>query len=262
MGADVLTPETIAAGLNTRLLGQRALCYRSLPSTMEIARQVAREGAPEGTLVLTEGQTAGKGRQGRGWVSPPGNIALTIVLRPTLAELPSLNMVASLAVLRAVARTTGLKPSIKWPNDILLGGRKLCGILVDSEVMGEEVSFSLLGIGLNVNLDPAHYPEISHIATSLSQELGGEVPRLPVLQALLQEAEGLYLRLLRGESLLEEWRRHLGTLGQRVAILQRGVVLHEGTAQDVAKDGSLLLRLPDGGLLPVVAGEVSLRPVS
>jgi len=259
MGADALTAHSIAAGLGTRCLGRRVLVYSSLPSTMDRARQAAREGAPEGTIVIAEEQTAGRGRQGRAWLAPPGNIALSLLLRPTLEQLPSLNMVASLAVVRAVARTTGIQACIKWPNDVMVGSRKLCGILVDSELAGDTVNFAVVGLGLNVNLNPGDYPEIAATATSLSRELGGVVPRLPVVQALLEEMEALYLRLRQGESLLAEWRYHLATLGQRVVIIQ-GQQRQEGFAEEVAADGSLLLRLPDGSLLPVVAGEVSLRP--
>lgn len=260
MGPEALSPADITSGLRTRFLGHNILYHPVVTSTMDVARQAAREGAAEGTVVIADEQTAGKGRQGRSWVSAPGNIALTIILKPTLAELPSLNMVASLAVVRAIARTTGLSATIKWPNDVLIGGRKLCGMLVDSEVVGDEVSFSLVGIGLNVNLDPAQYPEIAGIATSLSAEVGREVPRLPVLRTLLQKADALYLRLRQGESLLGEWRRHMAMLGQRVAIIESGAVVYEGIAEDVADDGSLLLRLPDGRLVQVLAGQVSLRP--
>lgn len=259
-----LIPEAITRGLGTCLIGTRVLWHQAVTSTMDVARQAAREGAPEGTVVIAEEQTAGKGRQGRSWVTAPGNLVLTIILKPPLAELPALNMVASLAVVQATARTTGLVATIKWPNDVLIGGRKLCGMLVDSEVVGGQVSFSLVGIGLNVALDPARYPEIAGIATSLSQEAGRPVSRLSVLRALLQEADALYLRLRAGAHgrapLQGEWRRHMAMLGQRVAILQEGATVYEGVAEDVADDGSLLLRLPDGRLVPVLAGQVSLRP--
>ncbi len=260
---ETLTPEAIAPGLGTRVIGRWVLCYQTITSTMDMARQAAREGAPEGTVVVAEEQTAGKGRQGRSWVSAPGNLTFTIVLKPALAELPSLNMVASLAVVQAVARVIGLRASIKWPNDVLIGSRKLCGILVDSEVTGREVGFSLVGIGLNVALDPTQHPEIADIATSLSHEAGHPVSRLAVLRALLQEADALYLRVREarvGAPLLGEWRRHMAMLGQRVAIMESGAVVRDGIAEDVAEDGSLLLRLPDGRLITVLAGQVSLRP--
>jgi BirA family biotin operon repressor/biotin-[acetyl-CoA-carboxylase] ligase len=225
---------------------------------MDVAREEAQKGAAEGTVVIADEQTAARGRLARVWLSPRGNIALSVILHPRLSDLPSMIMLASLAVVNSVEAATGLKSQIKWPNDVLVNGRKLCGILIESDLRGSTVSHVVIGIGINVNLRPADFPEILPIATSLSQELGSEVSRLNVLRCLLVEIERLYLALSSGESLYPEWRDRLVTLGRRVHV-KTGEVVYEGVAESVASDGSLWLRGPDGSLTRIVAGDVTLR---
>lgn len=248
-----------AGRLHTRFLG-RWLIYRSLVgSTQDLAQAAAVAGAPEGTVVLANGQAAGRGRLGRSWVSPPGrNLYLSAVLRPPVVYLRALGVISPLAVARAVEETTGLTPTIKWPNDILLGGLKLAGILIDSQVEGDKPSYAVVGIGLNVNLEARAYPEIATLATSLRQALGREVPREVVLAALLNWLEELYLALQRGEAVHEEWRRRLETLGRQVRV-RFGAEVEEGLAEDVDSDASLILRRPDGSRVVIAAGEVTLR---
>lgn len=239
-------------------MGQRVLYYPSLASTMEIARQEAQRGASEGTVVIAGEQTAGRARLQRSWLTPKGNVALSVVLHPQLSHLPSLIMLASLAVVHCIRNVTGLKPSIKWPNDILINGKKTCGILVESDIRANVVHCAIIGIGININLRPADFPEIQNIATSLAQESGREVSRLTVIRSLLVEIERLYQALVAGESLYEEWRDNLVTLGQEVSV-RSGETTYEGVAESVARDGSLLLRDKDGCLTTIVAGDVTLR---
>jgi BirA family biotin operon repressor/biotin-[acetyl-CoA-carboxylase] ligase len=224
---------------------------------MEVARREAQQGAAEGTVVIAGEQTAGRGRLKRAWISPEGSIALSIILRPGLAYLPSLIMVASLAVVHAIEKVTGLKPLVKWPNDILVDGRKVAGILIESRVRGKIVDFSIIGIGINANLRLADFPALSPFATSLSDELGREVSPLSMIRRLLVEIEGLYQDLLAGESLYEEWRDSLVTLGKKVRVTS-GETIDEGIAESVTRGGSLLLRHSDGSLTEVVAGEATL----
>lgn len=258
MAEDSLSAAAVTEGLKTRFVGQRVLYYPSLTSTMEVARQEALQGAAEGTVILAEEQTAGKGRIKRTWLSPGGNIALSVILYPSLAHLPSMIMLASLAVAHAIETATGLKPQIKWPNDILIQGRKVCGILLESDVQGSAVNYISIGIGINVTLSPADFPEIQDIATSLSAELGRDVSRLAVLRCLLVEIEKLYLTLSAGGSIYEEWRASLVTLGKKVRATT-GDAVYEGVAESVDRDGSLLLRGSDGGLTRIIAGDVTLR---
>jgi len=254
-----ISPDSLRQRLRTKFVGQNILYYPVTSSTMDVARQAAMEGAAEGTIVIADQQTAGRGRLGRKWLSPPkSSILLSIILYPKLDELPRLNMVACLAVARSIERVTALKPSIKWPNDVLIGGRKVSGILMESDVQGERVNYAIVGLALNVNLDPSSIPEISETATSLKEMLGREVSRPEVLESLLAEFEELYRAMRRGEPIDEEWRRRLETLGKEVTV-RCGQDVREGYAESVDQDGNLLLRLPDGSLVTIAAGDVTLK---
>jgi len=211
-----------------------------------------------GTIIIAGKQTAGRGRRQRTWLSPEGSLALSIILYPSVVYLPSLIMLASLAVVHSIEAVTDLKPQIKWPNDVLINGRKVCGILIENEVRGNTVGYAIIGIGINVNLRLSDFPEILPTATSLSDELGRDVPVLDVVQQLLIEVERLYLTLLAGGSIYEEWRDRLVTLGKRVHI-KSGDTVCKGIAESVARDGSLLLRHSDGRLTRIVAGDATLR---
>jgi BirA family biotin operon repressor/biotin-[acetyl-CoA-carboxylase] ligase len=253
-----LSPTDISRNLKTDFIGKKVIAYPSLPSTNDIARREARNEAREGTVVLAEEQTAGRGRLKRAWLSPKGSIALSIILHPTPAQLPFLIMVASLAVAHCIERVSGLKTQIKWPNDVLVNGKKVCGILIESDVRGSAVDYAVIGIGINVNLLPADFPEIATTATSLSQELGRALSRREMIRCLLVEVENLYRALSEGDSVFREWRDRLVTLGKEVEV-SSGKTSYKGTAESVASDGSLFLRQPDGSLIKIVAGDVSLR---
>jgi BirA family biotin operon repressor/biotin-[acetyl-CoA-carboxylase] ligase len=255
---DSLSAAAITDGLATRFIGQEVIFYPALPSTNDAARQKAREGAKEGTVVIAGEQTAGRGRIKRRWLSPPGSVALSVVLYPPLDYLPSLIMVASLAVAESIEEVTGLRTQLKWPNDVLINDKKVCGILVESEVRGKRVDYAVIGIGLNVNVRMAELADIALLATSLSDELGREVSRRDIVQSLLAHAERLYLSLEKGDEVFKQWRDRLVTLGREVRV-SSGEAVHEGVAESVAADGSLLLRRPDGSLLKIVAGDVTLR---
>jgi len=253
-----LSPASITSNLGTNFIGQRVLYYPSLTSTMEVAKQEAQLGAVDGTVVIAGEQTAGRGRIKRVWLSPKGSIALSIILYPSVVNLPSLIMLASLAVVHSIEAVTGLRSQVKWPNDVLINGRKVCGILIESSVRGNIVDYAIIGIGVNVNLRLSDFPEIQSIATSLSAELGGDVSRLRVIRRLLVEVERLYLALQAGGPIYEEWRDSLVTLGRRVRV-KSGTTVYEGVAESVARDGSLLLRHSNGKLSKIVAGDATLR---
>jgi len=253
-----LTPADISRNLKTDFIGKKVIAFPSLSSTNDIAKRQAKKGAREGTVVLAEEQTAGRGRLKRAWLSPQGSIALSIILHPTPAQLPSLIMVASLAVVHCIEKVSGLEAQIKWPNDVLINDKKVCGILIESDVRGSAVDYAVIGIGINVNLKPADFPEIAATATSLSQELGKELSRREVIRCLLVEAEKLHLTLPEGDTVFREWRDRLVTLGKEVELIS-GKTSYQGVAESVASDGSLFLRQPDGSLIKIVAGDVSLR---
>ncbi len=252
-----LSPASITNNLDTHFIGQRVIYYPRLTSTMDVAKREAQQGAVEGTIVIADEQTAGKGRLKRTWLSPKASIALSIILYPSVVYLPSLIMLASLAVAHSIEAVTGLKSQVKWPNDVLINGRKVCGILIESGVRGNIVDYAIIGIGVNVNLKLSGFPEILPTATSLSDELGRDVSRLSLIRQLLVEIERLYLTLQTGGSIFEEWRDRLVMLGKRIR-LKSGKTIYEGIAESVASDGSLLLRQSDGSLTKIVAGDATL----
>ncbi len=256
-----LSAESIRAALNTQIIGRGVHFYASTGSTNEVLKLLAARGAPEGTVVVTDEQTAGKGRLGRRWLAPAGSsLLLSILFRPPLAphQLARLTMVCGLGVLEGVQATTGLTLQLKWPNDVLVGERKVAGILAESSLAGDQVEFAIVGIGLNVNFDPASIEGIPKTATSLSSALGRHVPRLPLLAGILSTIDARYLRLLAGESPHDEWAAHLSTLGQAVHVVTPDGI-ETGVAEGVDADGALRLRRDDGSLTHIAAGDVSLR---
>ncbi|MDP2743665.1 MAG: biotin--[acetyl-CoA-carboxylase] ligase [Dehalococcoidia bacterium] len=247
--------------LSTKLMGQHMLCYPSLPSTMDKAREEAEKGVPEGTVIAVDEQTAGRGRLERTWFSPRGSLSFSVVLRPPSEEhLPQLVMLASLAVVNAIESVTRLRPQIKWPNDVLINGKKVCGILIENIFRGKTLDFSLVGIGLNVNFSPAAMPEIASTATSLSAETGQEVNMLELLSQLLLEMESLYLVVKAGRKVYGPWLKRVETVGKEVSVkFSEGGAVEKGVVEAIDNEGGLILVCPDGRRIRVVAGDVTLQ---
>lgn len=243
--------------LNTKFIGHQLYYYPKLTSTMDIAKRKAQEGADEGTVVIAGEQTSGKGRLGRAWLSPQGNLAMSIILKPPLDKLHQLIMVASLAVVRTIKRVSGIEAEIKWPNDVLIKGKKVCGILIENEVQRDEVLFAVIGIGININLDPLATPEISSIATSLASESGEEIEKDKVITALFAEFEQLYLESQSGVPIYQEWKYYMGTIGKWVQV-KAGESVERGQAEAVTKRGNLILRRADGSIAEIVVGDVTM----
>jgi BirA family biotin operon repressor/biotin-[acetyl-CoA-carboxylase] ligase len=250
-------------GLETEFVGQNLVYRKQTGSTNDEARLLARAGAPEGTLVVADYQSSGRGRLERRWEAPAGSsLLLSLIFRPHLVahQVQRLTMICGLAVTDAIKAETGLQVGLKWPNDLVIGGAKLGGILTEIELEGREVEYAVVGIGLNVNLDPEQLPENLLVApTSLSQVLGREVPRLPLLRRLLESIEERYTALRVGRFPQTEWTTRLVTLGQRVTVSATGACV-EGVAEGVDDDGALLVRRADGRLATVLAGDVTTRP--
>lgn len=226
--------------------------HMALDSTMGVARALAREGAEEGTLVVAETQTGGRGRLQRNWSSPPGGIYMTLVLRPRVApfQAPRVNLMAAVAVSDSLRRLFGIEAGVKWPNDVLVGGRKVCGILAEMEAECDVVHYVNVGIGLNAN---APVPEVLPPAVSLVELLGAPVDRPRLARDIV---EGVLARLphLLDARLLDEWRSRTVTLGREVSIAV-GDETVRGTAVDVDESGALIVRQPDGQIRTVVAGD-------
>ena len=244
--------------LRTETFARNLVFEPSVGSTMDLARDAAHHGAPEGTLALADEQTAGRGRLGRSWVAPPAtNLLSTLILRPPQSMLRQIAMAAPLAVVDALRDTCGLSSDIKWPNDVQIGGKKLAGVLIETEIE-ENRATALVGTGINVNVDTRKIEEIADIATSLAAELGRQIEREPLLASYLLNFERLYTEALAGVSPRGRWREALVTLGRRVTATQSGGIT-EGVAEDVDDGGSLLVRTDDGRLIAVEAGDVTLR---
>ena len=240
-------------------MGRKTLYHPITTSTMDVAKRAIADGAREGTIVLADHQTAGRGRLGRKWLSSPeDSVLVSVILYPEMEELRVLNMVAALAVAQTVERLTDLAPVIKWPNDVLIEGKKVSGALIESDIQGDAANSAVVGIGMNVNLDPTSIPDIAETATSLRQMTEHDFSRRDVLAVLLREFEELCLALRHGEPVHREWERRLETLGRDISV-RRGEDVWEGRAESVDRDGNLLLRRPDGSLTTIVAGEVTLR---
>ena len=256
-----LQPEQVAAALRTRAIGREFHYLRVTDSTMVDARRLAEEGCAHGAVAVADEQTAGRGTKGRSWVSQAGrNLLLTLIVRPSAEQMKRLSMVTPAAVAEAVERTTGLLPRIKWPNDLELEGRKFAGILIEGEWRADGPAWALVGIGVNVNFDPApHAVQIERPATSLMLELGREVSREAVLAALCNAFEAAYEDAA-SERVFEAWRGRLDTLGREVAIVgPDGRRMVEGRAEDATREGALIVRDASGAAHTVTAGEVSLR---
>ncbi len=255
-----LSAEAIARDLNTRSLGRRVLYHERVGSTNDIAKRLADAGEPEGTVVIADEQVAGRGRMGRSWIAPArSSILMSFILRPALASsrIPRVTMAVSIGACDAIRMETELNAQIKWPNDILLNGKKCAGILAEAQTVDEKVEYVIVGLGVNVNFPAASVAGIPSNATTIADELGRAFPRAPLAQAILRGVEHYYLRLRAGEDLRTEWAARLATLHQRVRA-QDGSQVEEGIAEDVDEDGALLLRRADGSLVRLIAGEVTL----
>lgn len=259
-----LSAENIKAALQTAWLGRQLMYYPTVGSTNDEAQRLAKAGAPEGTLVIADHQTAGRGRLDRRWWSPPGsNLLLSLLFRPAFVaphQAQRLTMVCSLAVCDAVTQVTGLTAAVKWPNDVLVNGHKVCGLLAELGISGSRLDYVVVGIGVNVNADfeGEDVPELMASATSLKAELGREVSRLAVLATLLHRVETRYERLRTGALPHDEWQSQLVPVGQQVQVTMPGRVL-TGRASGVDADGALLVQRADGKMERVLAGDVTLR---
>jgi BirA family transcriptional regulator, biotin operon repressor / biotin---[acetyl-CoA-carboxylase] ligase len=243
-------------GFNTILIGRTVYYYPSVTSTNDTAKKLAKAGETEGSVIITEIQSAGKGRLARTWLTPKGNLAMSVILKPPLEYLPQLIMIASLSVVYSIKLTCGIDAQIKWPNDILIHGKKVCGILIESEVKKNTVNYAIIGIGINVNFDPSSNPDIATLATSLSNETGNRVSLEDLYSAVLTEMEKLYFQVKTGMRIHDDWQNHMETLGRQITV-KSGDTIEQGTAESVTENGSLLLRHHDGSLIEIMAGDVS-----
>lgn len=254
---DRLFASEILRGLNTKFIGKKIYYFDNIGSTMDMAQDLGLKQAAEGTLVIAEGQTKGRGRLGREWVSAKHKgIYLSLILRPKILPGASaiLTLLAAVSVCEAIKKSTGLEPKIKWPNDIFIRDKKLGGILTELNAESDEIRFVAIGIGLNVNQDKKALPAA---ATSLKEEKGKAINRVELLQEILRCLESNYLHFQnKGAKLIaDKWREHNLTLNRRIKITSLHTHL-EGQAVDIDSDGALLLRKDSGIIQKITSGDV------
>lgn len=260
---DVMTMEELKSRLGTVWMGREGVSLETVDSTNTYAKRLAEEGAPAGTLVVAEEQTGGKGRRGRSWTTSRGaNIMMTLILRPKIRpqHASRLTLLMALAAARGIRKETGLPAGIKWPNDVVVHGKKVCGILTELSMEMEEINYVVIGIGINVNQED--FPEeIRQVAGSLCQELGHPLPRAGLAAAVLEELEVLYERFLETEdlsALRRDYNELCVNVGHEIRVLDPGKE-YTGTTDGINERGELVVRRADGSEVCVYAGEVSVR---
>jgi BirA family biotin operon repressor/biotin-[acetyl-CoA-carboxylase] ligase len=262
---DLLHADDLLSGLGkTKAIGRDIQVFEETTSTNDVIEKLARDGVKEGAVVFAESQTQGRGRMGRKWVSPPRKgLWFSILLRPAMrpAMVTQLTIVAATGLFRAIRAQTGITPEIKWPNDILIRGKKVAGILTELSAELDKVKYVILGMGVSVNLSAADFPaDVRKIATSLRIECGKPVDRAALAIRILQELDHDYHRIGVGEfeAVADEWEEHCATLGQNVLINIGGRTIR-GTAESLDTDGALLLRTQHGRLERIIGGDVTIE---
>lgn len=262
---DVLHADDLLSRLGpTQVIGRDIRVFQSTTSTNDVVEKLARDGVPEGVVVFADTQTRGRGRLGRNWVSPPGKgLWFSVLLRPDLRpqQATQLTVASATALERAITAASGLQPEIKWPNDVLIGGRKVAGILTELNAELDHVKYVILGIGVNVNLNPGELPQdLRKIATSLKAALGKPVSRPELAAAILRELDEDYARVRSGRfaDVAEEWAARCSTLGHEV-VIRVGHRQVRGRAETLGEDGALLLRTEHGHLERIIGGDVTLE---
>lgn len=259
---DSIDATALQLALNTTVFGRKAVLLTSTLSTQGDVLKLAEKGQAEGAVVIAEEQTGGRGRFGRQWFSPPGKgIWMSVLLRPDLPlqHTPQLTLLTGVAVCRAVRACSGADAGIKWPNDLLIDGRKVCGILLESTVEDHEVRYCIAGIGVDVNFDPEDYPEdLTTIATSLKMETGQSIDRTKLTAAILTELEQLYyLYQKEGFGVISAlWEALSVSMNREITVTNpHGVI--EGKAIGLDPSGALIVEKHDGEHTLIISGEIS-----
>jgi BirA family biotin operon repressor/biotin-[acetyl-CoA-carboxylase] ligase len=264
-GPDRLVVDDLLSRLGrTEVIGRDIQVFHETTSTSDVVEKLARDGAQEGVVVFAETQSKGRGRLGRKWVSPAGRgLWFSVLLRPNMPpqEATRITIAAATALGRAIRAEAGLSAQVKWPNDLLISGKKIAGSLTELSAELDHVRHVILGIGLNVNMSSSDFPpELRQTATSLRIESGQPVHRAKLAAAILRELDRDYARIRAGqfEAVADEWERLCSTLGRHIHI-RAGERLVEGRAEALDSDGALLLRTEHGHLERIVGGDVTVQ---
>jgi len=262
---DSLLPQEMKGNINTEVIGQNLAFFEQVDSTNLYAKRIAEGGFLDGTVIMADEQLNGRGRMGRNWVSPKGKgIWMTIMLKPKInpADASKVTLLAACAVCKAIEEISGLYTKIKWPNDIVLNGKKLCGILTEMSAEIDEINYLIIGIGVNVNIELEDFPkELQAIATSIKIEKGDEVIRKELAAAIINNFERYYKCFIKTGSIkdyINEYKERSAILGKEVRVTSSTLEI-QGTVVDISEDGQLQLELQDGTIKEIISGEVSVR---
>lgn len=259
---DLLDAESIESYYENKRVGKRLICLKQTLSTNADAFRIAEDGAAEGTVVLADAQTNGKGRRGRVWSSPGGvNLYCSVVLRPPIMphEAPQLTFLSAVAVARAIEKTTNLKPEIKWPNDVLIAGKKVAGLLNEMSAETDGINFVILGIGVNLNMSTAQFPsDLRYPATSLLLESGSPVVRSYFAAIMLKELDELYGEFIEFgfAAVRREWQQRCNVNGRHLAVSDAGSDVISGKFAGIDEFGALLVQTVEGKIERILSGDV------
>jgi BirA family biotin operon repressor/biotin-[acetyl-CoA-carboxylase] ligase len=266
---DLPIPWELTSMLTTSFVGRRIIYREVADSTQSLAMALAeKDQSSHGTVVIAEQQKSGRGRLKRKWLSPKGGLWLSVVLKPHIpvSGITLLPFVAALAVCDAIREGTKLDARLKWPNDVMVAGKKVAGILLNVSAGAEQINYAVIGIGVNANVDSSAIAsrlgsKLLQQITSIRDELGRDANRHQLAKLLLEKIESYYLELEQNgaRAIIQAWKKNSDILGHRVAVMQNGRTIHQGVAADVNEDGSLLLRTNSSGDVSVVSGDIHVR---
>jgi BirA family biotin operon repressor/biotin-[acetyl-CoA-carboxylase] ligase len=261
----MVSVDRIKESLRTQFIGRKLHAYDTVSSTNDVARALAFEGAQEGTVIIAETQTRGRGRMDTEWFSPKGGLWFSVILKPKTKaeEISKITLAVGVAIAKALKRQFNLNAEVKWPNDILANGRKVCGILTESVTYGETVKIVVVGVGLNANISPEKFSRsIRDSLTTLKEELKTDVSLEPLLCEIFYHIEREYAFFLKGgfARILSEWKALASFIGKEVEVTVFSGKFR-GLAEDVDAEASLIVRLSDGSVKRVSAGDVKVRMV-
>lgn len=262
---DLLSPEEIVTRLETKWIGHHIHYIKSTASSNEVGKRLAEQGCADGMVIVAEEQTSGKGRLSRGWFSPMGcGVWCSVILRPPFLpqEASKCTLLAAVAVIKAINKYKGVNARIKWPNDVLLEGKKMVGILTEMSAEFGRINYIVIGTGINTNVPAALVPEeLKELAISVADVAEEPVERVQILADYLKNMEELYETVITQGfgPVFDEWRKYSNTIGQAVRVIAPDKT-YFGTAVDIDEDGLLIVKKEDGTLEKVIAGDVSIRP--
>jgi BirA family transcriptional regulator, biotin operon repressor / biotin---[acetyl-CoA-carboxylase] ligase len=253
---DIPIPEEILKNLDTQIIGKKIIYFKEISSTNSYAKKIIDKKTPEGTVIIADVQTEGRGRKNRFWVSPTGGLWFSIILYPNIPPQHGMlvTMTASISVAQAIKQIADINPVIKWPNDVLINGKKVCGILTEIDAEMDKINYSIIGIGVNVNNKIEK--NLEKIATSLNQEKGLDVSRLKLIQSILKNFDENYMELKKGniQRIRKLWFSYANIINKKIRVTGENEV-NSGVVVDVDESGCLILDTAHGKLR-IVSGDV------